>query len=204
MTSDEGGPGSELIVASVWARLGALVVDDLLVLVVSFVVVIALGFVLAISGVPAGSGESTIVVSVIAELAVAGYFIAGWRTSHQATPGLRLLGLRVVHATEGRTLAMGEAVRRYAFLYGPAAVLALLPGPAGATSALSLLWVAVLLITTIADPRHQGLHDRAAPSVVLRPVDARAGAAALGIVGLALLLLVLAGIAMVEVLAGAP
>lgn len=202
--TDDGAVGAELVVASVRARLGALVIDDLLVLVVSFVVVVALAFILSAAGVSAGSAESTLVVSLVAEVAIAGYFVGGWRTSHQATPGLRLLGLRVVHATEGRTLALGEAMRRYVFLYGPAAVLALLPGPAATSSALSLLWAAVLLLTTIADPRHRGLHDRSAPSLVVRRAGARIGAAAIAIVGLALLVLILAAIAMIDLVAGAP
>lgn len=181
--------GDGLVVASVWARLGALVVDDLLILVVSFVVAIALGFVLAVGGISSSSPESTLVGALVVEIAIAGYFVIGWRTSHQATPGLRLIGLRVIHATEGRTLTPSEAVRRWAFLYGPAAVLALLPGSAGSASGISLVWFVVLLITTAADPRHQGLHDRFAPSVVVRPAGARTSGAAMAVVVLALVLL---------------
>lgn len=83
-------------------------------------------------------------------------------TTTGQTLGKRLLQTRVVDASTGEPPRLGPAVLRWAVLVGPSLVGAILPGPN--LSALVLIVVAPILF----DRYHQGLHDRAAGTVVTR------------------------------------
>jgi uncharacterized RDD family membrane protein YckC len=103
------------------------------------------------------------------------YLVGLWTSGGQATVGMRGLRMRVVDATTGRGLSLAAAVRRWFALGGPLSLLAVLPGLEGLIGIVGLALPFVLLLSTIADDRHQGLHDRVASSVVIRATSSGAG-----------------------------
>jgi uncharacterized RDD family membrane protein YckC len=103
------------------------------------------------------------------------YLVGLWTSGGQATVGMRGLRMRVVDATTGRGLSLAAAVRRWFALGGPLSLLAVLPGLEGLIGIVALALPFVLLLSTIADDRHQGLHDRVASSVVIRATSSGAG-----------------------------
>jgi len=98
------------------------------------------------------------------------YFMAFWTSSGRATPGMRLFGLEIGAAGDGRTLSMGQAAVRWVALGSWIQVLALLPGFAGLLGLVSLVWAVALLVTTVSSPTKQGLHDRFAGSAIVQPI----------------------------------
>ena len=105
-----------------------------------------------------------VVQAVVAVVLDAAYFIGLWITGTQATLGMRLFKLRVGNAVDGRKLEGRQALRRWVAL---GSWMAAFGGPA---AWLLPIWWIVLLISTIASPTKQGLHDRFANSVVVVPV----------------------------------
>lgn len=100
----------------------------------------------------------------------AGYFIYTW-TAMRATIGMRLLGMQVGNATDGATLTMDQAVRRWLALGGifslaqtlnPLPLVGILVGLA------SLAWVIFLIVTTAQSPTKQGWHDKFAGTIVAK------------------------------------
>lgn len=119
-----------------------------------------------------------IVDAVISLVISAAYFAGSWVVL-AASPGQRLMGMRLGAEADGRALTRGQALLRWALLgapFGVAAVLATaLSGPADAiVKVATLAWYALLLITTARSPTKQGLHDRVPGTVVAKratPVD---------------------------------
>ena len=83
-------------------------------------------------------------------LAAAGVALVAMWAFMAATPGMLLLGSRVVSASSGRRLTLAQSgVRAIGLVLGLAAL------------GIGVLWC-------IRDPRHQGLHDKLARAVVVR------------------------------------
>ena len=61
------------------------------------------------------------IIAIIALLGSAFYFVYFWQTL-RASPGQKMLGLETVNAADGATLTRDQAVRRWAFLFGPQVV----------------------------------------------------------------------------------
>ena len=59
-----------------------------------------------------------VVIAIIALLGSAFYFVYFWQNL-RASPGQKMLGLETVNAADGATLTRDQAVRRWAFLFGP-------------------------------------------------------------------------------------
>jgi uncharacterized RDD family membrane protein YckC len=167
-------PTSGLVYADVPNRVIAIIID-FFILAVIFVIV---GIVLAAVGLATGaigtSGSSSavgsIVGAIIGLLVGGGYFVYTW-TSMRATIGMRLLGMQVGNAGDGRTLTTDQAVRRYLALAGPGVIANFFSGfpVIGALlSLLSLGWVIYLLYTTANSPTKQGWHDVFANTQVVK------------------------------------
>ncbi len=123
-------------------------------------------------------------VAVVVAAATAAYFVYFW-AARGATPGMRLLGL-AVRGEDGTLLTRAQALTRFLYLGLPDAlaivfagltsfVVALGPGiglgELGLVAVLLVLasagWFAYLAYSATRDPRRQGVHDRAAGSIVL-------------------------------------
>ena len=133
--------------AGFWIRVGAALIDTILLLLVTMPLLIAIygweywdleetGFV---------AGPADFLISWVAPAVGA---IAFW-IYRQATPGKMMLGLRVVDARTGNTLRTGQAILRYLGYY-----VATIPLGIG------IIWVAL-------DERKQGWHDKMAGTVVV-------------------------------------
>ena len=137
--------------AGFWIRVGAYLIDNVLLSVVSFVI----GFVLGLgAGVSSGgnpSNTATTTVSVVAQsiagLITIGYFIYLWSTGQ--TLGMRVLNLRVIDANTGGKPSLGKSALRYLGL-----VVSLL------VCFIGVIWVAF-------DGRKQGWHDKIAGTLVV-------------------------------------
>ncbi len=120
-------------------------------------------------GPDAGAVAIAVVMAVISAAISALYFVVQWSGSRRATLGMRLLGLQIGNATDGRTITREAAFRRWIALGGWTGILGALP----ALAALSLLglavWELILLVSVIASPTGQGLHDRFAETVIVQP-----------------------------------
>jgi uncharacterized RDD family membrane protein YckC len=131
-----------------WARVGAALIDTVLVLIVTVPLLVAIygrtyfgaqqkGFI---------AGPADFLISWVAPAVAA---IAFWLYM-QATPGKMAISARVVDASTGNTLSVGQSVGRYLAYF-----VSILPLGIG------LLWVAF-------DSRKQGWHDKLAGTVVVR------------------------------------
>ncbi|MFB4315237.1 RDD family protein [Actinomadura sp. 21ATH] len=151
------GAGSYGGLASRWARLGAVVLDNLLIGVVS--TVLSLPFIdwdaltdpnaAASGGYIAGNLVSSGISTVLGFL----YFWLMHARSGQ-TLGKMALGIRVVREQDGGAIGSGTAAWRYG-------VQILLAIPCGLGSLLDALWI-------LWDPRKQTLHDKAAHTLVVK------------------------------------
>ena len=171
------------------SRLVAYVIDAVLLSVVVFaaaaLVSVAIGPLVRF-----GSGEATLdegvaIVDALVATVLGALFFAGSWARFGASPGQRLLGMRVVDEAEGSPIGARRALLRWAPIglpLGAAALLtAVLSGPGDAAVDLALLaWYVALLATTARSATKQGLHDRLARTVVVRtgrPATFRGGPA---------------------------
>lgn len=103
------------------------------------------------------------------------YAVVSWMR-WAATPGQRLLGLRVQDGS-GRGLSPQQAIGRWLLLFPPLGSVAALtaeaaPGLGALLWLITPIWYLVLVVTTVRHPRKQGLHDRLAGTVVCPPTRA--------------------------------
>ncbi len=164
--------GEGLVVAGVFSRVVAYVIDLALLATVYFIVLAVVG---GYDGTRMTAGFLAVSIFLLAADAI--YFIALWRSSWHATVGMRLMGIRVLRSVDGGTLSFNAAAIRWVAIVGITTLLGFLP-VLGAFA--TLLWVAALLLTTATQPIRQGLHDRWAGSVVLQPAPGGSGAAVIG------------------------
>ena len=149
------GPSQQL--ASRWARLGAAIVDIILVGVVTTLV--SLPFVDWGRVFDADTGETTYYtgdqLSSNAIAVVLG-FLYYWLMHARwgQTLGKKLLGIRVVRQDDGRAVTTGQAAGRSAFY-------TVLGGVCGCIGFIDVLWI-------LWDPRKQALHCKVARTVVVK------------------------------------
>ena len=167
-----GKPG--WVIAGVGPRLGAWLLDGIFGFLLLFIAAIVFGIVAANIGTGNASMPGWVVL-----IAVLGfyfvYFVGFWTSQAKATPGMRLFRLQVANAADGKRLTIGSAVTRWLALGYAISILGLIPVLSSFSSLAALIWSIVLLITTNQDTMHQGLHDRWARTVVVRPEGAGAG-----------------------------
>ncbi len=139
----------ELEYVGFWPRVGATLIDALIIAVITGPVLVAIygwGYYLDPAG-PMISGPADFLISwVLPAVAV----ILFWLYK-QATPGKMAVGARVVDARTGNTISVGQSIGRYLAYF-----ISMLP------LFLGVIWVAF-------DPRKQGWHDKLAGTVVIRP-----------------------------------
>ena len=111
---------------------------------------------------------------------------------------MRVLKLRVANASDGKRLAIGPASVRWLALGYVFTIVSVIPALAS-VGFVALIWSIVLLVTTATDKMHQGLHDRFAKSVIVRPETAGAGS---GLVAACLIILVILGLLFLVAIVG--
>lgn len=133
--------------AGFWIRVGAALIDTVLLLMVTMPLLFAIYgwdyWDLEETGLVAGPADF-----LISWVAPAVGAIAFW-VYRQATPGKMMLGLRVIDARSGASLRVSQAILRYLGYY-----LATIPLGIG------IIWVAL-------DERKQGWHDKMAGTLVV-------------------------------------
>ena len=194
-----GAPGLEY--AGALPRFVAYVIDCFIAGIVAGIVLFALGLVLAIAGVTWGSPNaspfaassiaSSLLFSLVALAIQAGYFAVQWASSARATLGMRLLNLQLGDAATGRQIDLGQAFRRWLAMGDWLSVVGVLAVLGGMANLALLAWTLALLVTTVASPTKQGLHDRFAGTAMVRPAGSSSNGLVLGCVaGLVILFLV--------------
>ncbi|HVI25366.1 MAG TPA: RDD family protein [Xanthomonadaceae bacterium] len=132
-----------------WPRVGASIIDAIIVMVITSPVLVAIygwGYFTDVDK-PFIAGPADFLISwVLPAIGV----ILFWLYK-QATPGKMAVSARVVDARTGNTLTVGQSISRYLAYF-----VAMLP------LFLGIIWVAF-------DPRKQGWHDKLAGTVVIRP-----------------------------------
>ena len=108
--------------------------------------------------------------AVIGTIISAAYFIYTW-TSMRGTVGMKVLGMQIGNAGDGKTLTIDQAVRRYLAIALPgvlAQVLWVIPGIGILLVLVAIGWFIYLLWTTYSSPTKQGFHDKFANTMVVK------------------------------------
>jgi uncharacterized RDD family membrane protein YckC len=164
------------VYADVPNRFIALIIDAIVMGLIFVVIAIALGAI----GLQAGltvSGTTPLasfVFAVISLIVGGGYFIYTW-TTMRASVGMRLLGMQVGNAFDGKTLTTEQAMRRWIALWGPSTVSGAFNSIGAIGNLISLVvfvYLLYLLYTTATSPTKQGFHDKFANTVVVKAVRA--------------------------------
>ena len=168
----DAGPAPGVAYADLGIRIGAYIIDVILVGIL-FVIIggIIIGVVASIGGF-AGAALAFIFIIAFEAAFSAIYFIYGW-TRLRASPGQKVLGLETVNAADGATLTQPQAIRRWLFLFGVFVLLSALQLVVGSTlgslfGLVSLIYLIYLLYTVYQDPKRQGFHDHQADTVVVK------------------------------------
>ncbi len=175
----EAGPAPGIVYADLVTRIIAYIIDSIILAVVSLVVagflgVAILGFLLTGGFVLAFA--AAFILAVLMLVISAAYFVYTW-TTMRASPGQKFLRLETVNAADGATLPRDQAIRRWAWLFGPQAIASALQFSLGTSdipwlgsllSLLSLIYVIYLLYTASQSPKRQGFHDVQAGTVVIK------------------------------------
>jgi uncharacterized RDD family membrane protein YckC len=163
----EAGPAPGIAYADLVTRIIALVIDALILFIPFILISLVLAFV----------SFGPFLASLVYAGASAGYFVYTW-TRQRASYGQKFQKLECVNATDGATLTQDQAIRRWAFLFGPNALVAIIANfPVFAIAALgSLLGLVVfiyyiyLLYSASQSPKRQGFHDVQAATVVVKHI----------------------------------
>jgi uncharacterized RDD family membrane protein YckC len=170
------GPAAGIAYADLGIRIGAYIIDLIILFIVGFIVNIILATILLASIFTVGTGAFVVgglIILAINVLLGAVYFIYTW-TTMKASPGQRMLGLLTVNEADGSALTQGAAINRYLLMFAPGYIGALASNVVGGVIGLLLSlaglgWTLYLLYTTANDPKRQGFHDKYAKSVVVKP-----------------------------------
>jgi uncharacterized RDD family membrane protein YckC len=160
----EAGPAPGIAYADIVNRIIAAIIDGVIIGVIFWILAIIGG---AISF---GLGMGLIiglVFGLVWAAATAVYFVYGW-TKMRASFGQKFLNLETVNAADGATLTQNQAIRRWAFLWGPIAVGYAIPIVGFFILALGGLYQLYLLYTITQSPKRQGFHDVQAGTVVVK------------------------------------
>jgi uncharacterized RDD family membrane protein YckC len=185
--SEPRGGGVEvargIVLAGIGTRIAAFLVDVFILGALAIAITL-----ITARLVPDRATGDVIAASVVAILGV-GYFAIAWLRPWAATPGQRLGRLRVVDAKSLESIDARRAILR-SFALGSA--LSLLSFPATVSQyveIIAVVWAMILLGSAIFDGRRQGLHDRWARTLVVKPATAGTGPLAIGCFLIVLLIL---------------
>lgn len=171
-------PPPAFVYGDVTSRVIAIIVDGILIGIVSGVLQVVAGLVFGpavrlspTEGIVGDVNYATVLIGAVIGLALSfAYFFFLW-TTQRATLGMRVLALEVGNEADGASITANQATTRWIALFGPFALSqALWPVPVfGQIVGLaSVAWAVVLLVTTAQSPTKQGLHDRAARTMVVK------------------------------------
>ena len=171
------GPAAGIAFADLGIRIGAYLIDVVILVLVGIVVNAILIAILIGSIFTVGTGAAIIGGLVVLAINVALgaiYFVYTW-TTMKASPGQRMLGLMTVNEADGNALTQSQAINRYLVMFAPGYISALASNVVGGIiglilSLVGLGWTIYLIYTTANDPKRQGYHDKMAKSVVVKPV----------------------------------
>ncbi len=167
-----GAPGQAgLAYGRTLDRVMAWWLDSLIVAVPALILAAILGGVADPTGLRLGG--ASLVASIIAVGIHLLYFVAFWTGGAQATPGMRLMKLRIGGATSGAVLTVQQGIARWLAIGGVFQLVQLVPDLSILGALLAFAWAVVLLATTATSPSKQGLHDRMADTAIVQPADAR-------------------------------
>jgi uncharacterized RDD family membrane protein YckC len=172
----EKGPAPGVEYAELPIRIGAYIIDAIILAFCYFVVASVLVSAFVFSG---AWYITWLIIVVIYAVGSAVYFIWSW-TRLRASPGQKILGLETVNGGTGSTLAVPQAIRRYLFLFGPLLLAQVFSFGGGFTLAwlgylvgLAAFAYSIWLLYTVSQsPRRQGFHDVQAKTVVVRRAPA--------------------------------
>lgn len=135
--------------AGFWLRVGASLIDTVVLFTVVFSIIFALGMtgVVSVNAV----GQKFTVLDIVVQILSVAFYVVCWM-KYAGTPGKRLLKLKVLDAQTGNHLTAGQALLRY-IGYIPSSLIL----------CLGFIWVAF-------DSKKQGWHDKIAKTVVVREV----------------------------------
>jgi uncharacterized RDD family membrane protein YckC len=173
------GPAPGVAYSDLVTRIIAYIIDSILLAIGTFIVAAVLGVAIFASLLTGGFILAIIaglILAVVVLLASAVYFVYTW-TTMRASPGQKILNLETVNAADGATLTRDQAIRRWAFLFGPQAIASVGQFAFGASdiywlspilSLLAFLYTLYLLYTASQSPKRQGFHDVQAGTVVVK------------------------------------
>jgi uncharacterized RDD family membrane protein YckC len=162
----EAGPAPGIVYADTVTRIIALIIDGVILAIIGYLI----QFIFGLIGGGLGMAILLLFIGGIISAAVSAvYFIYGW-TNMRASFGQKFLNLETVNAADGATLPQNQAIRRWAFLWGPQAVIGIIPFLALLAWPLEALYGLYLLYTVTQSPKRQGFHDTQAGTVVIKHV----------------------------------
>ena len=176
----QAGPAG-FVYADVPNRAIAYIIDAILVAIVAGVITGIVGGM----GLSAGTFEpgtlnfqinvvGLLISAIIGAAISAAYFIYTW-TSMRGTLGMKVLGMQIGNAGDGKTLTMDQATRRWLVIAAPgilAQVLFVLPAIGTLLGLVAFGWFIYLLWTTYSSPTKQGFHDKFANTMVVKAARA--------------------------------
>jgi uncharacterized RDD family membrane protein YckC len=168
----EPGPAPGIAYADLVTRIIALIIDAVILGLIQFLLGI-IGVAITVAGAGWLVG---LLFAILWTVVSVGYFVYAW-TSMRASPGQKLLKLETVNAADGATVTQNQAIRRWAFLYGPVALANLvtnLPGFfwffGGLIGLAAIVYAIYLLYSVTQSSKGQGYHDLQAGTVVIKHV----------------------------------
>ena len=166
----QAGPEG-FVYADVPNRAIAYIIDAILLAIVNIIVVVVLaGVGLSIISGLTYNYFAGLVLAVIGLAINGAYFLYTW-TSMRGTVGMKVLGMQIGNANDGKTLTMDQAIRRWVALGAPfslAQVLNPLPGIGILLALAAFGWFIYLIWTTYSSPTTQGFHATFAPTLVVK------------------------------------
>ena len=176
----QAGPAG-FVYADVPNRAIAYIIDAIIV----GVVVVIIGGILGGVGLATGSFApgtldfqinyvGLIISAAVGAAISAGYFIYTW-TSMRGTLGMKVLGMQIGNAGDGKTLTMDQAVRRWLVMAAPgilAQVFFILPAIGSLLGLAAFGWFIYLIYSTAQSPTKQGWHDVFANTMVVKAAKA--------------------------------
>ena len=174
------GPAPGVAYADTTMRVVAYIIDSIILGIAVALVAIILGaiaFGIVVNGGFVIGVVIAVVIAIIALLGSAFYFVYFWQTL-RASPGQKMLGLETVNAADGATLTREQAIRRWAFLFGPQVVASVFQFSGSVSNGLgalgsllgllAFLYAIYLLYTVTQSSKRQGFHDVQAATVVVK------------------------------------
>jgi uncharacterized RDD family membrane protein YckC len=117
--------------------------------------------------------ETLAVANAVVGLGIGGAYFVGSYTLLGASPGHRLLGMRLRDETAGGPVRLASAVVRWLLLAAPLGLAGVVTTIATGSADLLVnfalaAWYLVLLVTTARSPAKRGLHDRLARTLMVK------------------------------------